>query len=396
MTEKLYQKDSYLQEMEAVVLARSERDGRPALMLDRTVFYPTSGGQMHDTGLIEGIAVEEVQIEGEEIWHLLSAPVEAGKVHGRIDWRRRFDFMQQHTGFHLLAGAFFRAAGIRTLAAHLGEEVSTIEIEAAEVAEETLLEIETLANRVIWEDRPVSSRTVDQATADGLQLRKAPQVKGAIRLVEIVDFDLDPCGGTHVRSTGQVGLVKIIGREKIRQGSRYTFVAGQRAWRLVQAHDRTLMELTARLTTDAGSLAAAVSKLQEENKGLRKALQQKTQQLAEQSLAAVCAAAEESAIVCHLFADLELETLRYLAAMALRLRPGTYLFAGRSQRAALAFASSDPAIDLRPAFAAAMARVAGRGGGEPGFVQGSGSDLSQIEAALQTAREILEKGDKKD
>lgn len=396
MTEKLYQGDSYLREMDAVVLEKGERNGRPALLLDRTVFYPTSGGQMHDTGHIEGVAVEEVQVEGEAIWHLLAAPVESATVHGAIDWPRRFDFMQQHTGFHLLAGAFYQGARIRTLSAHLGEEVSTIEVDAAEVPEETLEEIESLANRVIWEDRRVTSRIVDQATAEGLQLRKAPQVKGAIRLIEIADFDLDPCGGTHVSSTGQVGMVKIIGREKIRQGTRYTFVAGGRAWRLVQDHARTLAELTGHLTTDAGSLTAAVIKLQEENKGLRKSLELKTRQLAEQSLEAVCAAAGTSVIISHLFEDVELETVRYLAAMAVRRRPGTYLFAGRSARAALAFATSTREIDLRPAFTAAIQRISGRGGGEPGFVQGSGNDIGQIEGALQIARAILENAEKKD
>jgi len=395
VTEKVYQQDSYLREMEARVLGNSVRDGRPALLLDRTVFYPTTGGQMHDTGWIEGVAVEDVQLEGEEIWHLLAAPLAAGVVHGRIDWPRRFDFMQQHTGFHLLAGAFYRGAGIKTLAAHLGEAESTIEIAAAEISPGQLEEIESLANQVIWEDRPVRMRSVDHAEAERLQLRKAPQVEGPIRLIDIADFDLDPCGGTHVSSTGQVGLVKITGREKIRQGSRFTFVAGARAWRHVQDQHRILGDLTALLTTAAGSLTAGVTRLQEENKSLRKELQKKTQRLAEQELEALCAAAGETAIVSHLFTEGDLETIRYLAAWAVRMRPGTYLFAGRTTRAALAFASSAANIDLRPAFAAAIQMVSGRGGGEPGFVQGSGSTPEHLESALQSAREILQQSDKK-
>ncbi|HOH08160.1 MAG TPA: alanyl-tRNA editing protein [bacterium] len=396
MTEKLYQQDSYLQEMEARVVKRGEREGRPALVLDRTVFYPTSGGQMHDTGRLNDVAVVDVQIAEEEIWHLLEQPLASEQLHGRIDWPRRFDFMQQHTGFHLLAGAFFQGFGIRTLAAHLGEEESTIEIDAPEVTTAMIEEVETLANRIIWEDRPVGSRLVSRAEAEKLQLRKAPQVEGEIRLIDIAGFDLDPCGGTHVSSTGQVGVVKIISRERIRQGTRCTFVAGGRAWRLIQNFSQIMDELTRLLTTDRGSLFTVVSKLQEENRSLRKTLQQKNQLLAKQALEALCTAAGEAPIISHIFTESDLELVRSLAANAVRKRAGIYLFAGASARAALVFAASAADRDLRPAFTAAMQIVEGRGGGEAAFLQGSGSRVDKIGEALRTARELLEKPDKKD
>ena len=396
MTEKLYQQDSYLQEMDARVVKRGEREGRPGLVLDRTLFYPTSGGQMHDTGFLNDVAVVDVLIEEDEIWHLLAAPLEAAEVHGRLDWPRRFDFMQQHTGFHLLAGAFYQALGIKTLAAHLGEKESTIEVDAAEVTPAQLEEVETLANRTIWENRPVGSRLVSKSEAAELQLRKAPQVEGSVRLIDIAEFDLDPCGGTHVSSTGQVGVVKISGRERIRHGSRFTFTAGGRAWRLIQHYSQVLDELMQLLTTDPGSVRASVEKLQEENRTLRKALQQKNRLLAELTLEALCAEAGEAPVVSHLFAEGDLELVRALAASAVRRREGIYLFAGAASRAALVFAASGEGCDLRSAFSAAMQIVEGRGGGEALFLQGSGSRVDRIGEALQVARDMLENPDKKD
>jgi alanyl-tRNA synthetase len=391
MTIKLYQQDSYLREMDARVLDRVMRDGKPALLLDQTVFYPTSGGQMHDTGYIAGVRVEDVVIEGEEIWHLLADTVDDASVHGILDWPRRFDFMQQHTGFHLLAGAFFQSRGIRTLAAHLGEEESTIEVDAGEVTAGQLEEIETLANRIIWENRPVDGRLVGRNEAELMNLRKTPQVAGTVRLIAIEDFDLDPCGGTHVSTTGQVGVVKFTARERIRQGTRFSFVAGGRALRLVQNHARILGDLCQLMTTEAGKLAEGMVKLQDENKTLRKSLQQKIQLLAEQQLDSLCALAGQARVVSHLFPDGDLEIIRFLAASAVRKRPGIYLFGGTAGRAALAFACSDTNCDLRPAFAAAILVVEGRGGGEASFIQGSGPRIDKIEEALRIAQNILEK-----
>ena len=394
MTEKLYQHETYLRELDARIVKDGLVDGRPAVVLDRTIFYPTSGGQMHDTGEIMGVPVVDVQSQADEIWHVLERMPEVKEIHAVLNWQRRFDFMQQHTGFHLLAGAFYQRLGIRTLAAHLGEESSTIEVEAEELAPETVEEIEVLANKIVWENRVVSSRFVTAAEIEAMPLRKAPQVEGLIRLVEIENFDLDPCGGTHVSTTGQVGLIKIIGRERIRQGLRFTFLAGERALRLVQRQHRLISALSLQLTTDEGSLLGAFQKLQNENKALRKNLQQQTQLQAEQTLASLCAAADERRTVVHIFENADLELVRFLAASALRRRPGRYLFAGRTARASLVFCSNASGIDLRPAFAAAMAAVGGRGGGEALFVQGSGTRIDKIEEALSLAEDIVEKGNK--
>lgn len=392
MTEKLYQSDSYLQEMTAAVVKREERFGGPALLLDRTVFYPTSGGQQHDTGTIAGVSVIDVQADAEGIWHVTGSPLLDEQVTGRIDWPRRFDFMQQHTGFHLLAGAFYQGLGIKTLAAHLGEEESTIEVAAGEISAAEIEQVEALANRTIWENRAVTARLVTAEEAAALKLRKAPQVEGVIRLIEIDGFDLDPCGGTHVRATGEVGLVKIIGRERIRQGQRFTFLAGGRAWGRVQQHHQVLAGLAQLLTTDYASLAPVIARLMEENKGMRKELQQRQQQLAEEALAALLAAAGEAEVISHLFAGAELELVRLLAASAVRQRPGIYLFGGSGGRAAVIFAASREEPRLRDAFTAAMEYIDGRGGGSATFLQGSGSRSDRLAEALERAGDFLRSG----
>ena len=238
MTERLYYTDPCLTEFDAQVLQIVEApNGRPALVLDRTAFYPTSGGQPFDTGTIGAAAVSDVidQDDG-TILHVLSeASVAAGltplsQAHGRIDWNRRFDHMQQHTGQHVLSAAFDRVLGVRTVSFHLGAESSTIDL-AREVSAPEIERAEEEANRIVWANRSVTIRFADADEAARLPLRKESLREGVLRLIEVEDFDLSACGGTHVSRTGEIGIIAVGSTERFRGGSRIEFFCGGRALR---------------------------------------------------------------------------------------------------------------------------------------------------------------------
>ncbi|MBN2356627.1 hypothetical protein JXO59_10980 [candidate division KSB1 bacterium] len=391
MTTKLYQTDAYLRETDVRIMDKTVIDGRPAVQLDRTIFYPTSGGQMHDTGRLNDSRVVEARIVDEKIWHLLSDPLQSDQAHAVLDWDRRFDFMQQHTAFHILAGSFLRLFKIETLSSHLGEETSTIDVDAAEVSPEMMHRIENDSNRIVWEDRPVRIRLVSEEEAHALSVRKEAAVSGTVRLIEIQDHDLDPCGGTHVSSTAQVGLVKIIGRERVRKNMRFTFVAGKRALSLLQNYHNICQELSVALTTGIDELVAAVNGLMSEQKGLRKKLRDQARLIGETRLLEIVHRAKSEKIVDHIFVDMDMETLRWMAGTAVKQQPGVYLFASTGERVILVFAAAGYDLDLRPIFQDVLSKIDGRGGGEAGFVQGSGNKVEDLEAAMTAAKKDVQK-----
>ena len=202
MTQRLYYADSYLREFDAAVIDAHPRDAHVGVVLDRTAFYPTSGGQPHDAGTLNNLAVIDVlEDEEDRIVHVVSERLQ-GTVTGTVDWSRRFDHMQQHTGQHILSQACVRALGAQTRAVHLGGEVSTLDLDRPELSLEAVASAEDLANQTVFEDRPVLVREVEEADLVSLQLRRPPKKHGRIRVVEVEDFDRSACGGTHVRRTG--------------------------------------------------------------------------------------------------------------------------------------------------------------------------------------------------
>ena len=222
MTERLYYHDSYLRDFTAHVVAVSS-DGATAY-LDRTAFYPTSGGQPFDTGFIAGIAVLDVADEGERIAHRLAAPLSARDVDCSIDWKRRFDHMQQHTGQHLVSAVFEELLGLRTVSFHLGQEISTIDLEAASIESRGVRHVESRANQIVCENRPVIVQFEEAAEARGL--RKPSEREGTLRIVSIEGLDRSACGGTHVHATGEIGAILIRKLEKVRQTMRVEFLCG--------------------------------------------------------------------------------------------------------------------------------------------------------------------------
>ena len=301
VSERLYYADPLLRSFPAAVadvreLSRAEGESVWQIALDRTAFYPTSGGQPFDTGLLRatspGGASLDIPIDSVEeddngqVWHFVRKPLSIGaKVEGHIDWSRRFDHMQQHTGQHLLSAVFLRELNAPTVSFHLGDTLSTIDLSGGPVASHSLERIERLCNEIIAEDRPVAIRHVSRAEAESMlaagELRKLPERSGDIRLIEIEGIDRNACGGTHVRSTGQIGGMLLRGTEKVSRGVRVQFVCGLRAVRTARADAAILSQLTATLSAGPADIPAAVERLKSDSKAAAKDRQRLREELAD-------------------------------------------------------------------------------------------------------------------
>jgi alanyl-tRNA synthetase len=376
VTERIYYTDSYTTRFEAAVLDRAEHGRR--VYLDRTAFYPTSGGQPHDTGRLGGIAVLDVVDEGERVAHLLAEPFgPGGLVGGEVDWARRYDHMQQHTAQHLLSAVFADLLGCTTVSVHFGEGTSTLDLDTAAVEAGSLEGVETRANEIVWEQRPVAVSFEDAAAAEGL--RKPSGRTGTIRVVSITGVDRSACGGTHVRSTGELGPVLIRNTERVRKMVRVEFVAGGRALRAARA-DRTLL---ARLAADYAAAPDDLVRILESQRA---------------ELKAAVAARRESDEAVARYRARELYDAAVPDASGLRravLRDAASLDAARTLAqaftslartvlvarvavppAVLIAASADSGLDAGAALKTALAAAGGRGGGSPRLAQGTAPEES--------------------
>jgi alanyl-tRNA synthetase len=263
MTERLYYTDSYLREFEAAVTDLADDSRR--IYLDRTAFYPTSGGQPFDTGQIGGLQVTDVVDEGDRVAHLLADPLTGDRVVGRVDWTRRFDHMQQHTGQHLLSAVLADRLGYQTVAVHFGKKSSTLDLDAASLTADQAQQIEEQANEIVTQNRPVEVSFEEAELATGL--RKAPQRAGRLRIISIRDLDRSACGGTHVRATGEIGAVLLRKVERVRKGVRLEFLCGLRASRQARTDYTLLSQMGADLSAAAEEIPRLIAAQREELKG---------------------------------------------------------------------------------------------------------------------------------
>jgi alanyl-tRNA synthetase len=384
MTERLYYSDSYLREFRAHVTA-SEDAGR-RLYLDRTAFYPTSGGQPFDRGTLGGVAVLEVVDEEDRIAHVLSAPLEilsaplgVAEVAGSIDWSRRFDHMQQHTGQHLLSAVFEELHRIRTVSFHLGAESSTIDLQTAELDQARLEAVEERCTQIVGEGRPVSISFEDAATATGL--RKESARDGTLRIVSIEALDRSACGGTHVRSTAEIGPILIRKLEKIRGNMRVEFVCGLRAVRQARADYHALAAIARTLSTPLDRAAEAIAAQAERIKTLEKTAHRQALDLAAREGRELHAAAQPDE------SGLRRVTERRAIDEATRARAQAFTACGKAVYLAvcadppslLLAASADSGVDAGARVKAAVAALGGRGGGNPTIAQGSAPSLEALD-----------------
>ena len=391
MTERIYYTEPSCRAFEATVTRTGERDGHPLVILDRTAFYPTSGGQPFDTGRLGSVDVVETIDEGDEIVHVVSAPVAPGtRLRGEIDWVRRFDHMQQHTGQHVLSAAFDRLFENRTTSFHMGAEVSTIDV-AREAASDEIDRAVDEANHVVWEDREVSVRFVSADEAARLTLRKEPIREGTLRLVEIRDFDLSACGGTHVSRTGAIGIIAVTQSERFRGGSRITFACGSRALRAFRGYRDAVAGAVRVLSVLPHELPSAVERAQLDSKDLRKTVSRLQGELAGHEASRLLEGAAlvgDRRVVVQALEGWDAAGLKAVAS-SLVAQSGVVavLVSARDSIAAVVARSQNVAIDSNKVLRALLDRFGGRGGGRPELAQGAGL-VGTIEDILNAAREV--------
>jgi alanyl-tRNA synthetase len=389
MTDRLYYADAYCCEFDAVVTEQLNHEGKAGVCLDHTAFYPTSGGQPCDLGTLGGAAVRDViDLDDGRVLHVIDGTIPAGtSVRATIDWPRRFDHMQQHTGQHILSAAFERLLSARTESFHLGADGATIDL-SRDLKADDIARAEEDANRVLWEDRAVTVRFVDSADAAQLPLRKEPAREGLLRLVEVSGYDLSACGGTHVARAGEIGVIAISGWERFKGGTRVGFVCGGRALR----RHRTLRDLVAAsgrlLSVHEKELPAAIERLQADVKDASRRLKDAHAQLAGQRAAALAAEAPDGVVVASLD-GWDPNGLKAIAS-AIVAQPGRVAaLLGTPAPASVVIArSADRAVDAGAVLKRVAATFGGKGGGRPELAQGGGLQ-GDPEAILALLRELL-------
>jgi len=401
-THRLYYDDCFLQNFTARVVSclpaepfPTPSGTRPAweVLLDRTALYPNSGGQPHDLGKLGEGQILDVRDAGDEIAHIVDREISGGTIDGCIDWPRRFDHMQQHTGQHLLSAIFQERYGLPTVSFHLGAELSTIDLRGPEPSPDTLTGAQRAANAVIFEDRPVNVRygTADQLAQRGV--RKEVDRQGILRAIEIEATDLQPCGGTHVKSTGQIGLILVRRCTKIRQDWRVEFVCGARAEKFASADFELLRLIAKRLSCTPDEAPAAIEKSAAErdisSKNLRLALEQLAEARSKLLIAGTAPAANQLRCIATLLREENAELLLPLATELAR-NENTVALLIHEPSGQLVFAQSmAAAADLGALLKQVLATIPGKGGGTRDFVRAKLADPSQSAAALKLATQLI-------
>ncbi len=405
MTERLYYDDPTLLEFEAAVAAVENREAGVFVCLDRSAFYPTSGGQNFDTGALEspangeGLRVTDV-LEDEQtgdVWHRVEHAADWLKpqatVRGQIDAARRLDHRQQHSGQHVLSAAFERLFGFATASFHMGDESCTIDLATDKVSAQQLEAAERLANQTIAEDRPVEIRYATPDEAKSMGVRKIPAaVRDKLRLIDMGGFDLNACGGTHVRSTGEIGSILLRKTEKVKQGVRVEFVCGLRAVATARRDFQTLTEAASLFSTQIWEVPAQVRKSLDEAKAAQKSQHKLLEEVAELQASNLLRAAEErpagsgQKLVVEFFPDRNLDFIKMLAQKLTRLDKAKALLGCGGAQPSLVFAqTSGLSSDMGALMKETMQKLGTRGGGNRDMAQGGAPDAASAEQALQDA-----------
>jgi alanyl-tRNA synthetase len=394
MTQRIYYTDPSCASFEAVVTRAFTHEGRPAVVLDRTAFYPTSGGQPFDTGTLGGVRVVDViDADDGSIAHVLDAALNEGlPVRGEIDWTRRFDHMQQHTGQHVLSAAFDHLFGNPTVSFHMGAGVATLDL-ASEATQDAIEAAERDANRVVWEDRPVSIRFVPAEEAAALKLRKEPLRGGTLRLIDVADYDLSACGGTHVARTGAIGMIAVSAWERFRGGTRATFVCGSRALRMFQTYRDAVGGSIRTLSVSPAELPGAIDRIQAESKDLRRMLRTTQGALATHEAARLTVDApivNGVRLIVRVLDGWDAAGLKAIAVAATAAdRVAVALFSTAPPVVAVVARARDVRLDAQSILKNLVSEYGGRGGGKPDLAQGGGLD-GDVKRIVESARAAIE------
>jgi alanyl-tRNA synthetase len=386
-TRRLYYTDAYVTTFTSRVVGRAD-DGR-RIYLEQTAFYPTSGGQPHDRGSLGGTDVVDVIDEGDRIAHVLASPAPTrDDLEGHIDWRRRFDFMQQHTGQHLLSAVIEELCGARTVSVHFGDDASTLDVDAETLTRDQLTRAEDRANAIVAEDRPVMVTFEDASEAAGL--RKASDREGILRVVSIEGLDRSACGGTHVRSTGAIGAVLLRKVEKIRKSARVEFVCGLRAVRRARADFMALTSIASSLSSaldEAPAIVQSQSTQLRDAESVRRKLERELAEHRARELYTRTAPDERGRHVAVVTDVDSMDTLRVLAQVYATLSGAVLVGVVGSPPALIFAAAEDTGVDAGRVLREAVTSVGGRGGGSPRVAQASVPDAESARVVMERLTE---------
>lgn len=396
-----YYSDAYTTTFEAALVRVTQHQGRPALVLDATYFYPTSGGQAHDTGTLDGRPVLDVVAGPEgDVLHVLDGPAPAlppgTTLFGVIDWPRRYDHMQQHSGQHLLSQVFWQQLGAETVSVHFGATESTLDLAVESVTPEALAGAEEQANGLVYANLAILTYFVDQATLPKVPLRRPPKMSGDVRIVEIDGFDYSACGGTHVRRTGEIGPIKLIRQERSKGNVRVSFLCGWRALHDYAAKDDLLSQAATLYSTDIAQVPDLIRRDQEQNKQLQRRVDQLLEELAAFQAVDLYAAAQEMGgcrPVVQSFPDRDVNGIKLLATQLQERQDAVALLAATAgDKLSLVFArGAGVDVNMGDLLRETMQAFGGGGGGRPEVAQGGGGDPAQAAAILDYAQAALER-----
>ena len=395
MTKKLYYADSYATEFDATVVALTVVDDRPTVLLNETFFYPTSGGQAHDIGMLGSSNVVDVFVdENGDVAHVLDkvpAAVQIGQsIHGQINWQRRYDHMQQHSAQHLLSHVFHELLGYETVSVHFGAVDSTIDFDAESLTDVHLDKAEAYANDVVYANVPIRAYMRSEAEVASLPLRRPPKVQDEIRIVEIDKIDYSACGGTHCRQTGELGPIKLLRQERSRGNMRVAFVCGRRGLSDYRQKHQLVLDAANLYSTEAALIPEAIARSMEQNKTLIRRVNTLTEQLLLHDAKELTDSAQlvgEINVIAQILSQHKADDARKLALM-LQEQPNTVvLLVTTSDEKATAFfaRSKDLTLHMGNVLRDTLREFGGGGGGRPEFAQGGGVPSNKAQDLLDFA-----------
>ncbi|MGM7719986.1 alanyl-tRNA editing protein [Metabacillus sp. Hm71] len=388
-TEKLYYQDPYMRSFTTKLLKQDmDQKGRYYVVLDKTAFYPTGGGQPHDTGTINGVNVLDIEEIDGEIRHFIEVPLNSlGDLIGELNWERRFDHMQQHAGQHILSAAFENLHGYKTVSFHLGNEICTIDLEITNLTDHEARTAEEMANQIIIENRPIETKWVTDEELSKYSLRKELSVLDNIRLVIIPDFDYNGCGGTHPASTGQVSSISILNWEKQKKNIRVHFVCGNRVLKQLREKQRIIQGLTSILNAPQEQMKEAADRLLQYSKSLEKEVDELTSQLMEYEAIRLIEMADrhgDRIIIKSIFKNRPISEIQPLARMiTAKNNASVVLFVAENESKLQLVCSSNQALNMNQLVKKVLPMINGKGGGNESFAQGGGDKIVTGEHLLK-------------
>ncbi|MDH4423852.1 DHHA1 domain-containing protein [Bacillus cereus] len=399
MEQKLYYTDAYKKDFTTKVIKQDyDKDGNLYVVLNETAFYPTGGGQPHDTGTLNGIAVFGVEEVDEEIRHFISEQLHTEEVEGKINWERRFDHMQQHTAQHILSASFWDHFNIPTIGFHLGKETVTIDLETESLHAETVEKAVQIANKIVFENHPILIKWMNLEEAKTLPLRKEPTLTENIRVVMIENFDYNGCGGTHPRHTGEVGPIQVLNWERNKGGIRLTFIAGWRTLKLMGQQQQIMKDVSKQLNSSETDIPAKVAQLLTSQKENEKAIQTMTEQLLFAEANELLQQPTEihaGTLISKVFTTRSMQEIAKLSAIITEQQEHTityFVIENEDKLQCILACGKTVTLDMNALLKDALPAIEGKGGGNKKSARGGGKAimsgdefLNQLVSSLQSA-----------